>query len=131
MVGGASGHLGHNSNEAQLLEVEHVNKGIDHAHWIALIDPVIQAVRQKRRLAAISPFNEPLHQSAPHIARPHIPDSTFSRSQGQTRKSSTEHNESASPPMSGHEADMRNRPLGATSRHSDAENSSARACCIS
>jgi hypothetical protein len=52
-----------------------------------MIDPVIQAFRQQRRLIAISPFNESLHQSPPQIARPHIPDSTFSRSQGQARQS--------------------------------------------
>jgi ABC-type uncharacterized transport system substrate-binding protein len=62
------------------------DKRIDHAHGITLIDPVIHAFRQQCRLIAIRPCDESLHQSSPQIARPHIPDSTFSRSQGQSRR---------------------------------------------
>ena len=41
------GHLGHDPIEAQLLKVECVDEGIDHANGIALIDPVIQVFRQQ------------------------------------------------------------------------------------
>jgi hypothetical protein len=61
MIRRPPGLLGHDPVEVQLPEVERVDKGIDHAHRIAFIHPVIQAVRQQRRLIAISPLNEPLH----------------------------------------------------------------------
>src|SRR5262245_14131965 len=93
-----SSQAGHNPIEAQLLQIERVDKRIDHAHGITLIDPVIQAFRQQCRLIAISPFNESLHQSPPQIARLHIPDSTFSRSQGQNLKKLTQ---SGTGPLSG------------------------------
>ena len=51
--------------EAQLLQIERVDKRIDHAHGITLIDPVIQTLRQQCRLTAINPFDKSLHQSPP------------------------------------------------------------------
>src|SRR3974377_747301 len=109
MVGRPPPHPARHPVEAQILEVKRVEKGIDHAYRIALIHPVIKAFRQQRRLATIRrfnkplhhptppgtkatppkarlaptpPFNKPLHQSPPETTRRHIPDSTFSRSQG-------------------------------------------------
>ena len=50
---------------------------------VALVDPVIEAVRQQRRLLALGPFNEPLHRLPPQIARRIISATAFSRTQGQ------------------------------------------------
>src|SRR3974377_40819 len=82
MVGRPPRHLGRHPVEAQILEVKRVDQGIDHAYRIALIHPANKAFLKQRRLAPIRRFNEPLHQSPPQITRRHIPDSTFSRSQG-------------------------------------------------
>ena len=69
--------------EAQLCQLEFVDEGIDRANRIALVDPVIEAFRQQRRLTANRAFNEPSHRPPPEITGPIVPDSSFSRSQGQ------------------------------------------------
>ena len=43
--------------EAQLCQFERIDEGIDRANRIALLDPVIEAFRQQRRLTAIRAFN--------------------------------------------------------------------------
>ena len=51
--------------EAQLCQLESIDEGIDCANRIALIDPVIEAFGQQRRLTAIRAFNEPSHRPPP------------------------------------------------------------------
>src|SRR5215813_10455340 len=41
------------------------NESVDHANRIALVNPVIEAFRQQRRLRPIRPCNEALHQIPP------------------------------------------------------------------
>ena len=41
--------------EPQIGEIERIDERIDHANRIALVDPVIEAFRQQRRLPAIRP----------------------------------------------------------------------------
>ena len=78
MIGGPTRRRRLNTFKPKMRQVER----IDHANGIALIDPVIKAFRQQRRLPAIRPFNEALHPIPPQIARRIVADSMFSRSQG-------------------------------------------------
>ena len=47
--------------QLQFIEIKLVDKDINHANRIVLVDPVIQAFGKKRRLPAIHPLNETLH----------------------------------------------------------------------
>ena len=59
--GGTSGRCGLNTVEAEAGKIERIDKRIDHANRIFLVDPVIEALRQKRRLSSICSLDEPLH----------------------------------------------------------------------
>ncbi len=72
--------------KAQPAKIERIDERIDRANRIPLVDKVIEAVRQQRRLSPIRPFNEPLHRLPPQIARRIITATAFSRSQGQNRR---------------------------------------------
>ena len=48
--------------EAEIGQIERVDKAIHHTNAIALLDPLIEAFRQQRRLSAIGTLNEPLHE---------------------------------------------------------------------
>jgi hypothetical protein len=49
--------------EPQFSEIERIDERVDHSNRIVLVDPVVQAFRKQRRLAAIRPLNETLHYS--------------------------------------------------------------------
>src|SRR5258706_6280625 len=49
--------------EAERGEIQHIDKGIDRAYCIVLVDIVLDAVRQEGGLASIQPFDEALHES--------------------------------------------------------------------
>jgi len=68
--------------EAEIGQIERVDKAINHTNGIALLDPLIEAFRQQRRLSAIGTLNEALHDCPRQIAKRIIADSSFSRSQG-------------------------------------------------
>src|SRR5262249_5215633 len=106
VIAGPAGRRRLDVLEGQIGQVEGVDEGIDRTNRVALIDPVVETFRQQRRLTSIRAFNESLHQSPPQIARPDIPDSTFSRSQGQDRTSADVCDTTASPP----EADVTRSP---------------------
>src|SRR5436189_6355611 len=72
--------------KAQLAKIERIDERIDRANRIALVDKVIEAFWQQRRLSPISPFNEPLHRLPPQIARRSITAIAFLRSQGHLRR---------------------------------------------
>src|SRR6185295_11359161 len=55
--------------KAQLANIQCIDEGIDHANRIALVNPVIEAFRQQRRLRSICPCNEALHQFPPESPR--------------------------------------------------------------
>src|SRR5262249_15826789 len=69
--------------KAQLSNIQCIDEGIDHANRIALVNPVIEAFRQKRRLRPIRPCNEALHQFPRRIIRRILAAPAFSHSQGQ------------------------------------------------
>ena len=60
----------------------------NHTNGITLLDPLIKAFRQQRRLSAIGTLNEALHELPPQIAKRIIADRPFSRSQGRELPSS-------------------------------------------
>src|SRR3954470_7985828 len=45
--------------------IQRVDKAINHTNGIALLDPLIKALRQQRRLSAIGTLNEALHELPP------------------------------------------------------------------
>lgn len=69
MIGGSTRHLGHNTVEPKFTKIDRIHKSIDHASGIILIDPVVQAFRKQRRLAAVCTFNKAAHQIALQTAR--------------------------------------------------------------
>src|ERR1019366_1270033 len=69
--------------EAKIGQIERVDKAINHTNGIALLDPLIEAFRQQRRLSTIGTFNKALHELLPQIAKRIIAERPFSRSQGQ------------------------------------------------
>ena len=50
VIGRSTRRLRLYSNEPKLGEIERLDERVDHANWIVLVDPVIEALRQKRRL---------------------------------------------------------------------------------
>ena len=46
-------------------QIQRVDKAINHTNGIALLDPLIKALRQQRRLSAIGTLNEALHELPP------------------------------------------------------------------
>jgi hypothetical protein len=48
--------------KAQFGNIQCIDECIDHANRIALVNPVIEAFRQQRRLRPIDPCNEALYQ---------------------------------------------------------------------
>ena len=88
MIGRPAGRRRLDPVEPELGQIERIDERVDHANRIALVDQVIEAFRQQRRLPAIRPRNKALHAIPPQIARRIIQRATFSHSQGHHRQSS-------------------------------------------
>jgi hypothetical protein len=69
MEGGAAGRRRLNAVEPEVGEIEHINEGVDCANRIVLLDPILETLRQKCRLAPIRSLDEPLHDHPPRIIR--------------------------------------------------------------
>src|SRR6516164_6364744 len=82
--------------EAELSEIERIDKRIDHSNRIVLVDPVVQTFGKQRRLCASRPLNEALHWPPPNLQWI-ISCQGFSHSQGQSRRFADVHDVSASP----------------------------------
>ena len=82
MEGGSAGRCRLNAVEPEIGEIERINKGVDCANRIVLLDPILQALRQKRRLCPICAFDEPLHGHPRRIIRGIITTPPFSHTQG-------------------------------------------------
>jgi len=63
VIGGTAGLGGLYALEAQLGQIERLHERIDCANRIALIDKIVEAFRQQRRLTPISPRDKALHRS--------------------------------------------------------------------
>src|SRR5262249_41088325 len=55
--------------KAKLAQIEFLNKNVDHANGIVLINPVFQALRKQRALPTIRALNEAPHPIPPQIAQ--------------------------------------------------------------
>ncbi len=67
MTGGPPGRRRLHSIEPKFGQIERVDKSVDDANRIALVDEIIEAFGQQGRLPAIRPRNEALQQWPPQI----------------------------------------------------------------
>ena len=65
MEGGPASRCRLDTAEPQVSEIERIDKRIDDANRIFLVDPIIEALRQKCRLSPICSRDEPLHDHPP------------------------------------------------------------------
>jgi isopentenyl diphosphate isomerase/L-lactate dehydrogenase-like FMN-dependent dehydrogenase len=65
--------------ETKLTQSKLVNKDINHANRINLVDPILQAFGKKRRLPAIRPLNEALHPIPHKSQKNHITEAVFTQ----------------------------------------------------
>jgi hypothetical protein len=65
MVGGPASRCRLNTFKTKFGEIEQINERVDHANAIALVDPIIKAFGQQRRLPASRSRNEALHDLPP------------------------------------------------------------------
>jgi hypothetical protein len=56
MEAGSAGRGGVDAIKPKIAEIERIDEGVYRANWVLLVDPVLKAFRQKRRLAAICPL---------------------------------------------------------------------------
>ena len=69
-----------NTIEPEVAQFQRIHEHIDRANRIALVDPIIEAFRQQRRLLAIRPLNETLHHFPPPIQQEnHSIDGVFTQ----------------------------------------------------
>ena len=68
--------------EPEVGEIERIDEGVDGANRIVLVDPIIEALRQKCRLSPICSLDEPLHDHPRRIIRGIITTPVFSHTQG-------------------------------------------------
>ena len=69
MIGGPARCFRHNALEPKLGQIERIDKRVDRANRIALIDPLIEAFGQQSRLPTIRPLNKAPHLILPQIGR--------------------------------------------------------------
>ncbi len=69
MKGGPPGRCRLDTIEPETAEIERIDEGVDHANRVLLVDPVVEALRQKRRLSPICSLDEPLHDHPRRIIR--------------------------------------------------------------
>jgi hypothetical protein len=79
MIRGPAGRCRIDAIEPEVAEFQRIDEHIDRANRIALVDPIIKAFRQQRRLLAIRPLNEALHQP-PRFSKGIIASLGFSHS---------------------------------------------------
>src|SRR6476660_10337520 len=65
--------------EPEVAKFQRIDEHIDRAYRIALVDPIIKAFRQQRRLLAIRPLNKTLHQSPAIQQGNHSIDEVFTQ----------------------------------------------------
>jgi hypothetical protein len=61
MIRGPASRCRVDAIEPEVAEFQRIDEHIDRANRIALLDPIIKAFRQQRRLLAIRLLNETLH----------------------------------------------------------------------
>jgi len=71
---------GPNAIEPEVAQFQRIHEHIDRANRIALVDPIIEAFRQQRRLLAIHRLNETLHRFPRRFSKRIIASTEFSHS---------------------------------------------------
>ena len=61
-----------------IAQIQHLDERIDHANRIAVVDPVVEAFRQQRRLPPIRPRNKAPHHAPRRFSRRIIAGREFS-----------------------------------------------------
>jgi PAS domain S-box-containing protein len=79
MIRGPAGRCRIDAIEPEVAEFQRIDKHIDRANRIALVDPIIKAFRQQRRLLAIRPLNETPHHPPAIQQGNHSIDRVFTR----------------------------------------------------
>ena len=69
MISRAAGVGRIDAGEAKIAQIQHLDERIDHANSIAVVDPVVEAFRQQRRLPPIRPRNKPRHHGPRRFSR--------------------------------------------------------------
>src|SRR3979411_130373 len=82
MIRGPAGRCRVDAIEPEVAEFQRIDEHIDRANRITLVDPIIQAFRQQRRLPAIRPLNETLHHFPRRFSKGIIASMGFSHSLG-------------------------------------------------
>ena len=85
MIRRPAGRCWINAIEPELAQFQRIHEHIDRANRIALVDPIIEAFRQQRRLPAIRPLNETLHHFPRRFSKRIIASTEFSHSLGHSR----------------------------------------------
>src|SRR6476661_4630203 len=79
MIPGPTGRCRIDAIEPEVAEFQRIDEHIDRANRIALVDPIIKAFRQQRRLLSIRPLNETLHHPPAIQQGNHSIDGVFTR----------------------------------------------------
>jgi len=80
MVRWPAGRRRINAIEPEIAQFQRIHEHIDRANRIALVDPIIEAFRQQRRLLAIRPLNETPHHFPRRFSKRIIASTVFSHS---------------------------------------------------
>ena len=78
MIGGPTRLLGFDPAEPQFAQIQLIDEHVDHPGRILLADPVLQALREQRRLAAIQTLYKPPHPILPDACRRIVTRNAFS-----------------------------------------------------
>src|SRR5450755_846237 len=88
MVRRPAGRCRINAIEPEVAQIQRIHEHIDRANRIVLVDPIIEAFRQQRRLLAIRPLNETLHHFPRRFSKRIIASMGFSHSLDPNRQGS-------------------------------------------
>jgi len=69
MVRRPAGRCRINAIEPEVAQFQRIHEHIGRANRIALVDPIIEAFRQQRRLLAIRPLNENVRERATKLMK--------------------------------------------------------------
>src|SRR5207237_1848547 len=64
-----AGGLRVNPVKPQIVQIELLDKDIDHANWVVFANPIVQAFGKQRALPTVHALDKPLHPIPPQIAR--------------------------------------------------------------
>ena len=65
MIGWPSRHLRHHTVEAKLAEIKRIDKSLNHANRIVLVDIIIKRGGQQRTLRTSLALNKSFHRQSP------------------------------------------------------------------